>query len=223
LLLQSVRADRLILWIGHADIPLVPSEVRELEALGVEVRECDDLRSYTKLVPALEAFPDAFIVTADDDVYYPPEWLQSLTEAFDPSSPSIVGCRTARITKSSDGRIAPYAKWEHDVEDAASRRPSIDLLPEGLAGTLYPPKSLDPIVVRRELFQRLCPDGDDLWFYWCARMAGTRIKKAGQSLVLTAWEPPSSSLWSRNKHGGNDRMMRALEEEFGMERLGLNP
>ena len=77
------------------------------------------------------------------------------------------------------------------------------------------------MVVDRGLFQRLCPENDDLWFYWCARMAGTRVRKAGPRLIVTSWEPASSSLWSQNKLGGNDRMWRALEEEFGIECLGL--
>jgi hypothetical protein len=219
LLLQSVRPDRLILWIANADIPLLPREVWDLESVGLEIKECDDLKSYKKLVPALEAFPNAFVVTADDDAYYPPEWLQMLTEAFDPSEPTIIGGRIARIAKSSDGRIAPFAEWDFDVADAASRRPSTDLVPEGVGGTLYPPRSLDPIVIRRDLFQRLCPHGDDLWFYCCARMIGTKAKKAGGRLIASGWEPSSSSLWSENKLGGNDRMWRALEEEFGSKML----
>jgi len=75
LLDQSFRADRVILWIAHDDMALLPAAVRKLERRGLEIRACDDIRSYKKLVPALEAFPHAFIVTADDDLELAPDWL----------------------------------------------------------------------------------------------------------------------------------------------------
>ena len=48
---------------------------------GLEIRECDNLRSFKKLVPALQTFPNAFIVTADDDLYFAPNWLETLATA----------------------------------------------------------------------------------------------------------------------------------------------
>jgi hypothetical protein len=50
-------------------------------------------------------------------------------------------------------------------------------------------------------------------------MAGTKVKKAGGRLIASGWEPASSSLWSLNKLGGNDRMWRALEADFGSKVL----
>jgi hypothetical protein len=221
LLLQSVMWDRLILWIAHGDIPLLPDAVRELEFFGLEVRECDDLRSYKKLVPAIECFPDAFIVTADDDLYYPPDWLRVLTNGFSAAEPAILARRVARVKRSSGG-FAPFKDWEHDVQDNRARQPSNDLMPETGAGALYPPGSLSAKVTDRALFERLAPSGDDLWFYWCARLAGTPVRKVGNSLVVTGWSgSAASALWNENQLGRNDEMIRALEEEFGVASLGL--
>src|SRR5579864_6248399 len=69
LLTQSIKPDHVILWIAHADEARLPPEVLALRALGLEIRSTEDLRSFKKIVPALRDFPDAFIVTADDDVY----------------------------------------------------------------------------------------------------------------------------------------------------------
>ena len=80
---------------------------------------------------------------------------------------------------------------------------------------MYPPHSLDRRSTDREQFQRLCPDGDDLWFYWCARVAGTLYKKVGGKMRLVMWPgSQKSSLWESNEAGGNDRMIAALEAEF---------
>src|SRR5688500_19351966 len=48
LLDQSIRPDRVILWIAHQDMERLPVAVTSLEDRGLEIRECDDLRSYKK-------------------------------------------------------------------------------------------------------------------------------------------------------------------------------
>ena len=222
LLAQRVRPDRLILWIAHHDMQPLPGEVRELERHGLEIRACDDLKSFKKLIPSLEAFPDAFIATADDDLYYPTDWLAELGEAW-MAEPSITCHRAHRLMRSSDGRIAPYLRWQVDVQDERAHRPSADLVPTGAGGIFYPPHSLDPRVTDRSEFERLCPHGDDLWFYWCARLAGTAIRKVGGRFQQITWPgSQEESLWEANRQGRNDEMIGALVEEFGVESLGLD-
>ena len=221
LLAQSVMPDRVLLWVAHDDVAALPEEVSGLVRHGLTIRACDDIRSYKKLIPAIEAFPDAFIVTADDDLYYPSDWLEMLvTGAADDHS--IRAWRTHRLKRDAQG-IAPYMRWPLDVQDDRARQPSADLLPTSGGGALYPPRSLHPSVTDRGAFQRLCPNGDDLWFYWCARMAGTPVRKVGGRMKLITWAgSQDDSLWADNRLGGNDRMIRALIEEYGVEKLGLD-
>jgi hypothetical protein len=214
LLDQSIEADRTILWIAHQDVGQLPAAVRELERRGLEIRSCDDLRSFKKLVPALEAFPSAFIATADDDIHYPRDWLETLVAG---SEAGVITCHRAhRMKRAPDGRLLPYLDWSFDIQDAGSGSPSADILPTGVGGVLYPPDCLDPRATDREMFERLCPHGDDLWFYWCARTAGTLYRKVGGKFRAMPWPgTQDSSLWTSNEAGGNDRMIRALEAEFG--------
>jgi hypothetical protein len=84
------------------------------------------------------------------------------------------------------------------------------------AGALFPPKCLHPIAIDHDKFSALAPDGDDLWFYWCARMAGTFVKKAGNSLIIVPWPgTKEASLWEANESGGNDEKVAALVAAFG--------
>jgi len=46
---------------------LLPADVLELAPFGLDIRPTEDIGPFTKIVPALKAFPDAFIATADDD------------------------------------------------------------------------------------------------------------------------------------------------------------
>jgi hypothetical protein len=214
LLDQSVKADRIVLWIAHQDMGKLPKSVTGLESRGLEVRSCDDLRSYKKLIPALQAFPDAFVATADDDIYYRADWLEALVNGVEDR---VIAChRVHRIRRLRDGSFAPYDRWERDVQDGSARRPSKDVLATSGAGALYPPRSLAPIVTDQSKFTAICGDGDDLWLHWCARMAGTLHKKVGSKMLLTPWpNSQPSALWDVNEQGGNDRMIASLQAEFG--------
>jgi hypothetical protein len=214
LLDQTVRPDRTILWLAQDDMRELPATVRELEMRGLEIRLCDDLRSFKKLIPALEEFPSAYLVTADDDLYYRRDWLETLVDGA--KDDAIVCHRAHRIKRGLGGSLAPYLQWESDVQDQRARGLTTDILPTSGAGALYPPGSLAPIVTDRSKFQRLCPDSDDLWFYWCARMAGTKFRKVGPKMWLIAWPgTQESSLWDSNERGGNDAAICALGREFG--------
>jgi hypothetical protein len=216
LLDQTIRPDRTILWIADREVDTLPPEVRLLEERGLEIRGCDDLRSFKKLVPALQAFPDAFIVTADDDLYYRPAWLEQLVAGLAPDGGVIPCHRAHRIKRKGDGSLAAYGEWTAKVLDERARAPSIDILPTTGAGALFPPHSLDARATDRTLFQQLAPDSDDLWFYWCARLAGTTARKVGGRSVLITWPgTQQSSLWDSNEAGGNDRAIAALEKHFG--------
>lgn len=217
LLQQTVRPDHLVLWIAQGDLGRIPPKVQALVAQGVEIRACEDTRSYKKLIPAIESFPDASIVTADDDVYYPPDWLATLAAGVDPAESVIVCHRVNRILYEPGGALRPYDSWPDDVQDDAARRPSTDLMPIGVGGVLYPPHSLTPDVTDKTLFQKLAPDNDDLWFFWSARRAGTRFRKVGGRFPRITWpRSQRGHLFSLNQFGGNDRQLADLTAALGL-------
>lgn len=83
LLLQDTHFDSLNLWLFAADIKKLPEQVLKLQDYGLSIKPVPaDTRSYKKLIPALTEFPDAFHVTADDDIYYRENWLQELTSQY---------------------------------------------------------------------------------------------------------------------------------------------
>ncbi len=82
LLLQDVRPDVLVLWVSVADRKLLPRSVTSLQQFGLVISECEDVKSYNKIIPALKAYPDAFIITADDDMRYPEGWLPQFVNEY---------------------------------------------------------------------------------------------------------------------------------------------
>lgn len=224
LLRQQTRPDRIVLWLAHGDKERLPSAVLRLLGGGIELREVDDVRSYKKLVFALEAFPDAWIATVDDDVFYKPDWLGLLVDGLDLDGPehdiaatgAVITCHRAhRLTQTAGGTLAPYRDWQWDAEDAAAHRPSPDLMPTGIGGILYPPGALHPEVVVRSLYEDLAPSADDLWFFWCARRAGSTYRKVGPHFEqLTWWSSQGERLFDDNITR-NDAQIARLVARYG--------
>ena len=217
LLAQSIAADRTILWIAHDDLATLPSSVRRLESAGLEIRACDDLRSFKKLVPALETFPRAFHVTADDDLYYPRDWLARLTGTYLAEAPAIVACRAHMARVGEDGRLLDYRLWEYATAATHEQNREGRLFPVGVGGVLYPPGSLAPEATERALLTRLCPHNDDVWFFWMGERKGTRRVRVRGELTLINW-PTSQrvNLYEDNMMRGRiDKEIDAVESYLG--------
>ena len=174
---QTIKADRTILWVAHADMALLPPDVISLQSAGLEIRGTGEMRSYKKIIPALDVFPDAFICTADDDLYYWPTWLEELIEAVDLADPTVTCHRAHEITFDPRGEINAYAQW---VQDTPIRGISRHLFPTGCMGVLYPPGTLTHDADDRAAAFEHCPNADDIWLYWIARRNGALHKCAGQ-------------------------------------------
>lgn len=212
LLSQDVRADRTILWLAQRDEELLPAEVRELQQHGLEIRTCPDLRSYKKIVPALQAFPEAFIVTADDDLYYPRDWLTKLVGGFVPAEKVIVCVRAHRPERDGSG-FRPYPSWHWEYVTVGEIRG--DLFPTGGAGALYPPGSLAPEATDVNAFTELCPTADDVWLYCMAKRAGSRHRQVGGRFPLINWDgTQEDGLEHVNVLEGNDRQLARVWQRY---------
>lgn len=219
LIAQSVKADKILLWIAQEDMPLLPHDIRALQDKGVEIRETENTRSFKKLVPAIEAFPDAYIVTADDDVYYPPQWLKDLLACHDGSRKSVV-CHVANgIVFNEEGKPAPYNDWRWCIR---TPRTGEKFLPVGIGGVLYSPDALQkPLVLDRNIFMDLCPMADDFWFYFMGRLNGANyIKTTYKGFPVTWPQSQKISLAAENtgRSSGkplNDVQLANLLEKFG--------
>jgi hypothetical protein len=217
LLDQTVAPDSVVLWLAHADIDALPRDVRALEAYGLEIRGCDDLRSYKKLVPALKEDPDRYFVTADDDVYYPQDWLEGLVEAAREHPSQVVAWRAHIASLDEDGNFRPYREWLLATDRTFLDDPSKRLFPTGVGGILYPPGCFAEDIVQEDLFLSLAPHGDDIWFFWQARAKGTDYRRVPAWFDIVEWPSTQSvALYANNMMGdGNDRQIAAMAAHYG--------
>ncbi len=219
LLTQDMRPDHVILWVADVDYAALPKEVLDLQSHGLEISTCDDLGPYKKIVPALASDPDAFIVTADDDVYYGPKWLSALCESWDGNLKTIVCHRAHRIAFSVNGAPASYTKWRHN---AKGPQVSASLFPTGAGGVLYPPGCFSPDVLQSDVFMDLCPRADDVWLYWMAAGNGCAYLVTNYGADVLNWDDSQkTSLLTENvTHGGNDRQIKKMMDAYGFPAAG---
>ncbi|MEM8653281.1 MAG: glycosyltransferase family 2 protein [Pseudomonadota bacterium] len=210
---QTMAADQTILWIAKDDINLLPNSVLDLRSDGVEIRSCPDLRSYKKILPLLKEAPDATIVTADDDVYYRPDWLSKIVTAHHQSRAPVVCVRGHLIKLQDNGQPRPYGEWHMNYSPATQ---SGLIFPTGVLGILYAPGCFDPRVTDWDMASTLCPTADDIWLYWMHRLNGAEALRFGGHHRVLEWERnPKESLLTVNATGGNDRQIAAMIDHFG--------
>lgn len=210
LLSQDIAPDVLVLWVARADRAKLPRNVEKLQRYGLTIKECPDWGPFKKIIPALEEYPDATIVTADDDVFYPKGWLRRFVEEY--RDPDEVLCQRARR---ADVRM-PYKSWSLLLEPDAGHH----VFPTGIAGVLYPPGTLASGVNDAEAFMRLCPKADDVWLYWMAARAGAVHRLIEPVGEFTAWpKSQRAALWRTNQvDGGNDAQVGKMFAVYGHPR-----
>ena len=225
LLRQSLKPDRLILWISESNEPdrpvisqaSLPADLLRLIPRGLEIRWCKDIRSFRKIVPTIQEHPTALIVTADDDIFYPRHWLKALYDAYQ-AEPQYVHCHRAhRIQYDTTGAPVPYNQWLMMAD--GYQGPSFDLFPTSGGGALYAPGHLHAEMLNESAFLSLCPKADDVWLKAMTILANAPCKKeAKKSFPLVEVRIPNNrTLWSENVTlNGNDPQIKAVAERYGV-------
>ena len=169
LMQQTIKPDAIVLWLGEDVLPEGESSISKLpkalinrRSRGLQIRACQDIGSYKKLIPAVEAFHKDVIVTVDDDILVPSDWLEKLYIAYQ-KEPDVIHCHQGySITMNNSKSLLPYSEWEKG--DNICNYASPFIFPIGCGGVLYPPNSLHKDVLNIETAMSLCPTGDDIWF-----------------------------------------------------------
>ncbi len=214
LLRQTIKPDEVVLWLDPIEHGQLPADVLGLTMEGLTIRITEDLGPYTKVAPAMAAYPDAFIVVADDDKYYAMDWLEKLVDAWVPGERALLCNRAHRMRFDSAGNPLPYLEWKHEIETPEL---ADDLFATGCGGILFPPGLLPIEVWDQEAYQMLSPTNDDIWINCMARLHGCSIRKVGGLFrVPDLPDTQDVALAHANRGGANDRQLRAVVERYGL-------
>lgn len=213
----SMKPNRIMLWIDESwkGAPL-PIALQNQQLRGLEVCYCEDIRSYTKLVPALHECPNDIIITIDDDVLYRYDLVERLFNEHLKNPNMIIANRIHKIVLGKDGKPLQYNEWKWSTKDD-------DVSPlnffTGVGGVLYPPHSLDDEVFNDKVFLDICKYADDIWFNAMALKKGTKVLK-GQSYnengIDYYYTEQKESLRNVNVNGDglNDVQLKCVFEKY---------
>lgn len=217
LIRQTLPADLLILWLAKSQFPTrdaLPLQLRRLESLGLQIRYCDDIRSYKKIFYVAQEYPNSIIITADDDTLYPESWLYGLMDTHRKYK-NCVCCYRAHKIVTEDGSIAEYKKWIGLSPN--EKGPSSDLIPIGVGGVLYPAGFFSDVKFDIHLINQICPTADDLWLKAIGMVNNYKVVKvnANSKEWFTIKSTQKEKLMTENiEQNGNDISMKKLMEYY---------
>jgi hypothetical protein len=177
LMRQTLKADRIILNVSIDPFMLddgirfehLPLQARKWAVAGsIEVYFVKNTGPYRKIIPTLRRFSntDFLVATVDDDVRYPPEWLEQLVDACNVHD--AVAAYRCRIMEFEGANLKPYPKWHlassHDAlrhRDLDPSQPNHLLFPTGCDGVIYHSKHLKDLDLLCK-FAVLAPGQDDI-------------------------------------------------------------
>ncbi|NDV78860.1 glycosyltransferase [Dysgonomonas sp. 511] len=202
LLCQSIKPDQVILWLASEQFPNkekdLPDNLLKLCNFGLTIEWCEDIKSYKKIVPTLRKYPQDIIVTADDDLFYLPNWLELLYEAY-LKNPYVLNCHRAHmIRRKADGCIDSYKNWNYSYN---GHEESYFNFGTSGSGIIFTKDLFHNNVCNDQIFMRLSPKADDIWIWSMCILNGTKIKVIENNLskLYELSSSQNESLYQSNK------------------------
>ena len=217
----SLKPNRIVLWLGDEMRAIrLPITLLNQQKRGLEINYCKDIRSYKKLIPTLKKYPEATIITIDDDVLYHYDLVEKMVNEHQRYPNHIIANRIHKIKLNNKGKPLKYMDWKFN--DNPTDDSPLNFW-TGVGGVLYPPQSLHPEVLNESVFMDICKYADDIWFYAMARKAGTKARKCythndrGEDYLINLGVQ-DVGLFNINTgiHGKNDVQLLAVFEKYNL-------
>ena len=229
LMMQTMKPKKIVLWVADNELVMNGGGGKSImlncfEKRGLEILTCEDIRSYKKLIPTLNRYPDSVVITVDDDVIYPVTLVEELVKTHK-LFPDCVVFNYGKEIVLSKGLPDNYSKWKYVKKHT---EPSHQYIGVGVGGILYPPNCFISDVVSREKFEKLAPYADDIWFKMMALLNGTKYienqfrhigsPKDFLKRYITIEDEQTEKLATVNVlNYGNDKQLNNVLSEYGIE------
>ena len=220
---QTRQPDKVILWLGEEKFPNryedLPEELlRLVSEKGLEIRWCEDIGPHTKYFYAFQEYPDALVITIDDDILYPPDRIENLYQCYLRFPKAVSAGRADFVPVSEFEEMPPVTTWPEEV-DAWVLQPSMQLYAMGVNCVLYPTVLFSRVseLLDKETIRRVCPYADDLWLKAIQAVASIPVVVAepDQPLPISTVESQDTALWHYNcVDGGNNVQWKQIEREI---------
>lgn len=227
LLLQTRKPHKIIVWLDEDTEENQPtSQMKNLEEYGVEFRfTADDLRPHKKYFYAMREFPEACVITVDDDLVYSEDMIASLMRYHKKYPDAVCARRVHQMTFDEENHLKPYQEWEYEYR--VEGEPSHMLFATGGGGTLYPPGCLPEDAFDVRNIKRFCQNADDIWLKVMELLAHKKVVWVKNKYVMPLEVAHSQSLALNTGNvleGHNDMYLERLMEVWAdiLDTMGVD-
>jgi hypothetical protein len=211
------QPEKIVLWLNDVHQGQLPKSLTSMEGRRFEIRYASEDSPHLKLMRSLLCFPDKTIVTCDDDLIYPDNWLQSLHQDHLEHPNDIIAHECRSIAYNENQAVLPYRFWYRENKQGVSYDA---LLPLGFGGVLYPVGCFHEDVCNTEKYLKSTPKADDLWFKTMSYLNGTKSRRTSSpsSKAVPIHNSQSISLRSYNiNQDGNRIQWQSLIDQYQLE------
>ena len=223
---QTIQPDKVILYLSKEQFPSfdsLPKHLKEQTKRGLIIHLCDDdLRSHKKYHYAFREYPDDFVITVDDDIFYEPSMIENLMKMHDEFPNDVIANKTRHISCDKNGKIGDYNTWKYTSEPGGDSK-NVQI---GVGGVLYQPRLMYYDILNWGLAKKLCYNADDLWLFAMTKLSGHIVirsqRTSNMNLGIRLFEQ-NSRLSSQNVGNNmNDNQINNIVNYY-QETLGINP
>jgi hypothetical protein len=183
--------------------------------LNLELNFVENLGPGKKLIPALEKYPDADVITIDDDLKFNKHLFMELWKSHQENEDSIIAtrCHIPKFLKC--GYLAPYTEWNFDSKTFTQE--DFPFVTAG-AGALFPANSIHFDVLDTEKYKDLSFSTDDAWYWLHAIRKRTRIVRIEGfgDLNYVKGTQAKSLYWDGNAEIFNDFNIQNMAQIYGL-------
>jgi hypothetical protein len=215
---QTHKPSKIVLWL-HEDLKYkLPNRLDKLQNSLFEIKYSNLTCSHRKLIHSLKENPDTVIITCDDDLIYSKNLLINLYKEHLKYPKDIIANTTYQIKLDDNNGYLPYTTWKNKDNNL---NPKLSI-PVGAWGVLYPPNSVSNDIFNEDLFLKLTPKADDLWFKAMALLNNTISRQSENvpnepiPIIGTQKIALKNDNVSKNK---NDIQWASLSDYFKLDKL----
>lgn len=219
LLKQTVKPDKIILYLTESDSSSITKQIEQLKQFGIEIKfEKGNIKPHKKYYYAMQKYPDAILITVDDDVIYDKNLIKRLLLIHSKYPKAIVAER-ARVIEFNKNGFFNYKSWNLARNFS---KPSLKLLATGVGGVLYPPHILNTKLLLNVNYITKYISVDDLWLKAVEILSGvptvTSIKNCSHPRYTEIPSSAQENALSRMNldKSQNDKYWMQLDKEFDL-------
>ena len=227
ILWQTCPPEKIIVWLSEEEFPAkldnLPAELRDLTANGVVFRFVSgNLRSHKKYYYVFREYPDANVITVDDDLIYSRDTIARLL-SLSYQYPNTVCGNVIRKIQTVGNSFSAYKKWTKiNIMPVNSSYQNVAI---GCGGVYYPPHWYGDSLFDDKLFSEYCPSADDLWLKANELKEHIKVTGGGEFYPRPIELPKTQNYSLQKQNNGkvnlNDRQWSSLNELWKLDELYL--